>query len=768
STGGAADNSAMLDVSSTNQGMRIPRVALTSTTSALPIINPVNSLLVYDSVTAGDVTPGFYYWDGTESKWIRFSTGSGSGWSTSGNSGTDTSSNFIGTTDDKSWVMKTNNTQRMKINKTGAVVIGATNPASSAILDVSSTTKGVLISRMTTAERDLINSPAIGLQIYNTDCNVEEYYNGSCWISEVKSIKAPGDITSNPASTGFCAGSTRTYSILPITGATRYIWTVPAEASITAGLGTTSISVTFGTKSGSVCVTAENNCETSQARCMDVSVDIAPATPGNITGPITAVPGQTSPVSYSIASITGATTYNWTVPPGASITSGTGTTNIVVNYSCNTTAGYVAVTQTAACGTSAPASLVIAVNPLSITAGAAKSGPGTLGGSPTASGGYGTYVYAWSPSVGLSATNTANPTANACVTNTYTLTVTDINTCSATSSVVVTKNLIANAGLSSPVSVCPGTIGGSPTASLGAGSYTYLWSPSEKLVSATLANPTPNTCLTTSYTVTVTDANSCTATSSMTYILGAPPSPATVTINYTGTVVNWTVPTGVTSIKIEAYGAAGGAGKNGAVGGLGGYVYGNKNVTAGNVLNIYVGGVGGNATNSSGGTGGWNGGGSGGYYGSGDAGGGGGGASDVRIGGTALTNRIIVAGASGGGGDGTSAGGAGRYSTGGNGTINGSYNATNCGAGGTQSAGGVGATNGPGSAGSLGLGGNGANVTNSKCGGGGGAGYYGGGGGGDCGSGGGGGGSGSYSGMTSTTGSSDGVQTGHGQVIITY
>ncbi|NTW33954.1 MAG: hypothetical protein HGB12_15285 [Bacteroidetes bacterium] len=121
STGGAADNSAMLDVSSINQGMRIPRVALTSTTSSAPITNPVNSLLVYDSVTVGDVTPGFYYWDGTASKWVRFSTGSGSGWSTSGNSGTDSLVNFIGTTDAQALVMKTNNTERMKISKNGNI-----------------------------------------------------------------------------------------------------------------------------------------------------------------------------------------------------------------------------------------------------------------------------------------------------------------------------------------------------------------------------------------------------------------------------------------------------------------------------------------------------------------------------------------------------------------------------------------------------------------------------------------------------------------------
>lgn len=60
--------SAMLDVFSTTKGMLIPRVALTSTSSAAPITEPETSLLVYNTATAGDVTPGYYYWN---LRWIR-------------------------------------------------------------------------------------------------------------------------------------------------------------------------------------------------------------------------------------------------------------------------------------------------------------------------------------------------------------------------------------------------------------------------------------------------------------------------------------------------------------------------------------------------------------------------------------------------------------------------------------------------------------------------------------------------------------------------
>jgi len=61
--------------------------------------------------------------------------------------------------------------------------IGTTTPAASSILDITSTTKGILIPRMTLAQRDAINSPATGLQIYNTNSNVFQYYNGSSWTN---------------------------------------------------------------------------------------------------------------------------------------------------------------------------------------------------------------------------------------------------------------------------------------------------------------------------------------------------------------------------------------------------------------------------------------------------------------------------------------------------------------------------------------------------------------------------------------------------------
>jgi hypothetical protein len=61
------------------------------------------------------------------------------------------------------------------------VGIGTTSPNASAQLDVTSTTKGMLIPRMTSAQRIAIASPAPGLLVYETTTNTFWYYNSSVW-----------------------------------------------------------------------------------------------------------------------------------------------------------------------------------------------------------------------------------------------------------------------------------------------------------------------------------------------------------------------------------------------------------------------------------------------------------------------------------------------------------------------------------------------------------------------------------------------------------
>ena len=128
-TGTAPDPSAMLDIDESDKGLLIPRVALTASNSAAPITAPATSLLVYNTATAGsspnNVTPGYYYWNGTS--WSRFNL-SGDSWDLLGNAGTAPATNFLGTTDATDLVFRTNNTEQARIRSTGNVGIGTAAP----------------------------------------------------------------------------------------------------------------------------------------------------------------------------------------------------------------------------------------------------------------------------------------------------------------------------------------------------------------------------------------------------------------------------------------------------------------------------------------------------------------------------------------------------------------------------------------------------------------------------------------------------------------
>ena len=125
-TGAAPNASAMLDVSATNKGLLIPRVALSAANSNAPIGATITtSLLVYNTATAGAgtnaVSPGYYYWDGA--KWV--STG-GNDWKITGNAGTTSGTHFLGTTDNVTLDFRTNNTIRASFLNTGQFVVNST------------------------------------------------------------------------------------------------------------------------------------------------------------------------------------------------------------------------------------------------------------------------------------------------------------------------------------------------------------------------------------------------------------------------------------------------------------------------------------------------------------------------------------------------------------------------------------------------------------------------------------------------------------------
>lgn len=245
---------------------------------------------------------------------------------------------------------------------------------------------------------------------------------------------------------------------------------------------------------------------------------------------------------------------------------------------------------------------------------------------------------------------------------------------------------------------------------------------------------------------------------------------------YTGKFQTYEVPEGVTSIEVELWGAGGGN-SSWELGrypdkykpGKGGKLTATYPVEPGSKIYIFVGGKGDNATDRQHGKGGFNGGGNGnntGEYGP-YCGGGGGGASDIRIGGSGLGDRVLVAGGGGGAGsnypDGGDHGGDGGGENALDGQSDDGTSHESCGRGATQKSGGQGGqwpSYLKGEDGKLGRGGH---APDSTAGGGGGGGYFGGG----AGSWSGGGGGSSYAGPEASDVSHEqGVNAENGKVII--
>ncbi len=118
------DASAAVDIVSSSKGLLIPRVTLTTSLSnPSPVSNPAVGLMVFN--TGSNQPAGFYYWSG--SKWVSTSY-STDNWSITGNSATSINTNFIGTTDNQHFALRTNDTERMRIESDGQILIGLTSP----------------------------------------------------------------------------------------------------------------------------------------------------------------------------------------------------------------------------------------------------------------------------------------------------------------------------------------------------------------------------------------------------------------------------------------------------------------------------------------------------------------------------------------------------------------------------------------------------------------------------------------------------------------
>lgn len=107
--GSTAHASALLDVKSTSKGVLVPRMSKTERNA---IASPATGLMVFQN--APD-SVGFYYYDGTSWLWLATASSS-AGWLTTGNNGTDSAINFLGTLDNKPLMFRQNNLWMGQLN----------------------------------------------------------------------------------------------------------------------------------------------------------------------------------------------------------------------------------------------------------------------------------------------------------------------------------------------------------------------------------------------------------------------------------------------------------------------------------------------------------------------------------------------------------------------------------------------------------------------------------------------------------------------------
>lgn len=248
---------------------------------------------------------------------------------------------------------------------------GTPSPHLSTAVEINSNSKGFLMPRMTSFERDNINLPATGLIIYNTSTNKFNYFNGSVWL-ELASSATPSATVPNAPTIGTATASNSAASItftIPTNDGgspiTNYI--VTSNPGSFTGQGTSSpISVT-GLANGTsytFSVVAINSSGTSSASSSSNSV-----TPATVPAAPTSVVATAGDATASVAFTPGAdngspiTNYTVTASPGGATASGT-SSPITVTGLTNGTAYTFTVVATSAIGSSVASSASTSVTPL--------------------------------------------------------------------------------------------------------------------------------------------------------------------------------------------------------------------------------------------------------------------------------------------------------------------------------------------------------------------------------------------------------------------
>ncbi|WP_324068536.1 MAG: cadherin domain-containing protein [Flavobacterium sp.] len=191
--------------------------------------------------------------------------------------------------------------------------------------------------------------------------------------------------------TQICTAGTYEYSITAVDGATSYEWILPLGMTLQgAATGTSIVVSTSSSVSGTISVRAISSCGSSQPRTLSIS---GVATPGYIYGERIICGATSNEVdingnvntinqsifTYSIATMSAVDSYTWTMPQGANVIAGQGTTTISVSFDSSFESGSIrVVANSSSCGTSPSRSVLVS------SASTILSGPTNVCGSTTA------------------------------------------------------------------------------------------------------------------------------------------------------------------------------------------------------------------------------------------------------------------------------------------------------------------------------------------------------------------------------------------------
>ena len=269
----------------------------------------------------------------------------------------------------------------------------------------------------------------------------------------------PGNISA--AETVICPGVSQTYSIIAVTGASSYQWTLPS--GWTGSSTSNSITATAGTTGGTISVKAINDCGTGEAETIDITVKAGtPNVPGNITGETSVCPGISQ--TYSIAVVNNATEYIWSLPSGWSGSSSTNSIDVTTGASGS---GNISVQAKNDCGTSAVKTLAVSVKP------GTPDQPGAISGTAEVCPGIqqsysvtavpGATSYEWTlPNSGWTGTSTTNSITVTSGSSGGDITVKALNDCGTSQEQTLTITVkpgtpATPSAISGANTVCPGT-----------------------------------------------------------------------------------------------------------------------------------------------------------------------------------------------------------------------------------------------------------------------------------------------------------------------